>query len=84
MTSLPLGDVQVDRLNELLRWLSTQEGALHLRRREDGAETADELPEAVAQHFEATGYGALYSLTLADDQGRVGVLLYEATRSRFP
>ncbi len=83
MTSLPLGDAQVSQLNELLRWLSTQEGALHLRRREDGAETADELPEAVVQHFEATGYGALYSRTLADDQGRVGVLLYEATDPDF-
>jgi len=81
MTSLPLGDVQVDRLNDLLRWLATQDGALHLRRQK-GTEQAD-LPEAVARHFEATGYGALYSLTLADDQGRVGVLLYEATDPDF-
>ncbi len=81
MTALPLGDVQVDRLNELLRWLSTQDGALHLRR--DPGPLQAELPEAVARHFEATGYGALYSLSLADDQGRVGVLLYEATDPDF-
>ena len=31
MASLPLGDAQVERLNELLRWLSSQEDALHLR-----------------------------------------------------
>ncbi len=83
MTSLPLGDIQVDRLHELLRWLSTQEGALHLRRYDDPARVAAELPEAVSRHFEATGYRALYSLTLADDQGRVGVLLYEATDPDF-
>ena len=83
MTSLPLGDVQVDRLHELLRWLATQDGALHLRRHNDAAKTAAELPEAVSRHFEATGYRALYSLTLADDQGRVGVLLYEATDPDF-
>jgi transcriptional regulator with GAF, ATPase, and Fis domain len=83
MTTLPLGDAQVARLNELLRWLSTQDGALHLRRKGDETDTADELPEAVVQHFEATGYGALYFRTLADDQGRVGVLLYEATDPDF-
>src|SRR5277367_1289903 len=43
MTSLPLGDVQVDRLHELLRWLSTQDGVLHLRRRDDDA---PESPDA--------------------------------------
>jgi GAF domain-containing protein len=83
MSSLPLGDVQVDRLNELLRWLSTQDGTVHLRSRGDSATPAADLPEAVSRHFEATGYGALYSLTLADDQGRVGVLLYEATDPDF-
>jgi transcriptional regulator with GAF, ATPase, and Fis domain/multidrug resistance efflux pump len=83
MTTLPLGDVQIDRLNELVRWLSSQEGALHLRRYEDAEKEAAELPDAVARHFDATGYGALYSLTLADDQGRVGVLLYEASDPDF-
>jgi RND family efflux transporter MFP subunit len=83
MTSLPLGDAQVDRLRELLRWLATQDGALHLRRDDDAAKAATELPEAVSRHFETTGYRALYSLTLADDQGRVGVLLYEATDPDF-
>jgi transcriptional regulator with GAF, ATPase, and Fis domain/multidrug resistance efflux pump len=77
MASLPMGDLQVDRLSDLLRWLSTQDGTLHLRR------NAAELPDAVSRHFEATGYGALYSLTLADDQGRVGILLYEATDPEF-
>jgi transcriptional regulator with GAF, ATPase, and Fis domain len=83
MTSLPLGDVQVDRLHELLRWLATQDGALHLRQHDDAARGAADLPEAVSRHFEATGYRALYSLTLADDQGRVGVLLYEASDPDF-
>jgi transcriptional regulator with GAF, ATPase, and Fis domain len=83
MSSLPLGDVQVDRLNELLRWLSTQDGVVHFRRQANAEKSSPELPEAIVRHFEATGYGALYSLTLADDQGRVGILLYEATDPDF-
>jgi transcriptional regulator with GAF, ATPase, and Fis domain/multidrug resistance efflux pump len=82
MASLPLGDAQVDRLHELMRWLSSQPDALHLRQRgEAGADSA--LPAAVASHFEETGYRALYSLPLADDQGRVGLLLYESSEPNF-
>jgi RND family efflux transporter MFP subunit len=62
-------------LNTLLRWLTTQTAAIHLR--QPGEDAAD-LPEEVARHFAASGYRALYALPLADDQGRVGLLLYEA------
>lgn len=82
MAAIPLGDPQVDRLNRLIDWLSTQPDALHLCQREEAPADAD-LPEAVARHFELTGYRALYSLPLADDQGRVGLLLYEAEDPDF-
>ena len=78
MASIPLGDAQVDRLVELIRWLSPQTGKLHLRC-DEGADLAAE----VARHFEFTGYGALYALPLADDQGRVGMLLYEGSDPNF-
>jgi len=82
LSSLPLGDVQVDRLNELIRWLSSQTAALHLRLQ--GNTDADSgLPDAVARHFEATGHQALFALPLTDDQGRVGLLLYEASNPDF-
>jgi RND family efflux transporter MFP subunit len=76
MSSVPLGDAQVDHLQGLLRWLSTQQEPLHHRQRED--EAGEDLPAAVARHFASTGYRALYALPLSDDQGRVGVLIYEA------
>jgi GAF domain-containing protein/multidrug resistance efflux pump len=82
MAAIPLGDAQVDRLNRLIDWLSTQPDALHLCQREESA-PGTELPEVVAQHFELTGYRALYSLPLVDDQGRVGLLLYEAENPDF-
>lgn len=81
MSSIPLGDTQVDTLHELVRWLSTQQGPLHIRQTEDA--TAVDLPEAVAKHFELTGYRALFALPLMDDQGRIGVLTYEASDPDF-
>jgi RND family efflux transporter MFP subunit len=81
MESIPLGDASVDPLLSLVRWLSSQPDSLHLRQREE--EATDDIPEAVAQHFKATGYRALYSLPLKDDQGRVGVLLYESSDPDF-
>ena len=34
-------------------------------------------------HFEASDYRALFALPLADDQGRVGLLLYESSDPDF-
>jgi Biotin-lipoyl like/GAF domain len=76
MASIPIGDAQVEPLHELVRWLSSQTGPLHIRREEDAP--ADSIPEALARHFDVTGYRALYALPLTDDQGRVGVLMYES------
>ncbi|MGC2502102.1 MAG: GAF domain-containing protein, partial [Silvibacterium sp.] len=84
MSSLPLGDAQVEQVQELVRWLSSQSGFQHLRqRRESGANAEVDLPAEVARHFEVTGYRALYSLPLTDDQGRVGLLLYESSEPNF-
>lgn len=80
MTSLPMGDARVNLLEELTRWLSAQDEPLHFRRAED--EEA-ELPGEVAHHFDETGYRALYSLPLTDEQGRVGVLFYESSEPDF-
>ena len=82
MANIPMGDAQVDRLLELMRWLSPQAAPLHLRRTGDAMEDAG-LPEEVANHFERTGLAGLYSVPLVDDQGRVGLLLYEGNDPDF-
>jgi RND family efflux transporter MFP subunit len=82
MTSLPLGDAKVTQVEEILRWLATQPGALQLSRH-DGAEEQADLPEAVTRHFDASGNRGLFSLPLVDDQGRVGLLLYESSDPDF-
>ena len=84
MATLPLGDVNVERLNELTRWLTSQSELLHLRKRDDSAaDTPDQLPASVARYFQETGFRALYALPLTDDQGRVGLLLYESSDPDF-
>jgi GAF domain-containing protein len=84
MSSLPFGDARVEQLHELIRWISSYNDAQHLRQQdESGDETQEELPPEVVSHFAATGYRALYSLPLVDDQGRVGLLLYESSDPDF-
>jgi RND family efflux transporter MFP subunit len=82
MTSLPLGDAKVSQVEEILRWLATQPESLQLSRH-DGSPDQAELPEPVARHFEESGYRGLFSLPLVDDQGRVGLLLYESSEPDF-
>ena len=84
MTSLPLGDVQVERLHELVRWLSSEPDSLHLKRHEESdAEAKAELPPVVARHFERDRLSRSLLLPLTDDQGRVGLLLYESSNPDF-
>lgn len=82
MAALPLGDIAVERLNQLMRWLSTQQETIHIRQTED-AETATEISGPVAEYLTATGFRALYATPLVDDQGRVGVLTYESSHADF-
>jgi GAF domain-containing protein/multidrug resistance efflux pump len=82
MTSLPLGDAKVAEVEEILRWLSTQPGTVQLSRH-GGAEEQAGLPEPVTRHFDASGSRGLFSLPLVDDQGRVGLLLYESSDPDF-
>ncbi len=84
MASLPLGDAQVERLSELMNWLSSQPDSLYLNLHEETAdEERENLPAAVLHYFDETGSRGLYSLPLNDDQGRVGLLLYVSSVPDF-
>ena len=84
MARLPMGDPAVERVEQLVNWLSSEPDALNISWREgsESDESADMAPE-VRHHFEETGYRALYSLPLNDDQGRVGVLIFESSDPDF-
>jgi RND family efflux transporter MFP subunit len=81
MSSLTLGDAQVEHLRELMRWLSSNFELLHIRLDDDSDKS--DIPEPLLRHFEQTGSHAIYALPLTDDQGRVGMLLYESADSDF-
>ena len=84
MSSLPFGDARVEQLHELIRWISSRDDAQHIRQRNESTDDPqEELPPEILSHFVATGYRALYSLPLVDDQGRVGLLLYESSDPDF-
>jgi RND family efflux transporter MFP subunit len=79
-----MGDPTVERVEQLVSWLSTEPDVLHISWHE-GSES-DERPELapeVLHHFEETGYRALYTVPLNDDQGRVGMLIFESSEPDF-
>lgn len=84
MARLPMGDPAVGRVEHLVNWLSSEPDALNISWHEgsESDESADLAPE-VRHHFEETGYRALYSLPLHDDQGRVGLLIFESSDPDF-
>ena len=81
LATLPLGDITVEQLNKLMRWLSNESELVNLRQAE--SEEPSDLPGPVTEYFAATGYRALYAIPLVDDQGRVGVLTYESSDADF-
>ena len=84
MASIPAGDLQVEHLRELLQWLSSFDQQLLIRQHGNEPETEDpRVRAAIGKHFEASDYRALFALPLADDQGRVGLLLYESSDPNF-
>ena len=83
MAALPLGDLTVERLNQLMRWLSTQTEILYLRQDNAEDEEQADLPKPVAEYFAATGFRGLYAIPIADDPGRLGMLTYESGDPNF-
>lgn len=84
MAALPLGDIHVEQLNQLMRWLSTVDELVYLKQLDSpNGETATDLPKPVVDYFAETGSRALYAIPLEDDQGRVGVLTYESSDTDF-
>jgi RND family efflux transporter MFP subunit len=84
MANIPAGEFQVERLRELLQWLSSYDRQLLIRQHQEEPETDDaRVRAAIGKHFEASGYRALFALPLSDDQGRVGLLLYESSDPDF-
>ncbi|HEY0759589.1 MAG TPA: GAF domain-containing protein [Acidisarcina sp.] len=84
METIRAGDASVDRLRELVQWLSTHFEQLLVRQHGAVAEHEDAtISSAIGRYFEESGYRSLFALPLTDDQGRVGLLLYESSDPDF-
>lgn len=84
MPAIPTGDVQVEQLRKILEWLARRDGQLLVRQHDEEPEHEDaEVRAALKRHFEESGYRAIFALPLTDDQGRLGLLLYESSDPDF-
>jgi RND family efflux transporter MFP subunit len=79
-----MGDPAVSRVEQLVNWLSGEPEALNVSWHEGSAgDNSADLAPAVRDHFEQTGYRALNTLPLIDEQGRVGLLIFESSDPDF-
>jgi RND family efflux transporter MFP subunit len=84
MDTIRTGDATVEKLRSLLHWLERTDASLLVRQHDDTPETDDpDVRNTVGDYFAETGCRAMFALPLSDDQGRVGLLLYESSNPDF-
>jgi RND family efflux transporter MFP subunit len=84
MANIPAGDAAVEQLRGLLAWLANRDEMLFVRQHGDEPEHPDPaVREYLKKYFQDSGNRAIYALPLTDDQGRLGLLLYESSDPDF-
>ena len=84
VTELKPGNPEAARLNELLQWVAPLHEELRVSQTGDEVDNPREETRAkFKQYFAETGMRGFYSLSLTDDQGRVGVLAFESSNPDF-
>jgi len=84
MDEVQAGDPDVERLRELLDWVSISSGPLHISQHENEINADREETRAkFERYFAESGMRGFYALPLADDEGRVGVLCFESSDPDF-
>jgi len=77
-------DPAVRRLREMLEWCSVSDESIYVFQRGDEIKADDEPTRTrFRQYFEQTGIRAWYSVPLADEQGRLGILAFESGNPDF-
>jgi len=78
------GDVEMKRLKDMLEWASISNEEIFVTLRDDKIDSDREETRAKFQeYFAQTGRHAFFSLPLADDDGRVGILAFESSDPDF-
>lgn len=79
MRQVNYGDSSVVRLRDLIEWLTFVRDELFVTQKgEDIAGIADDNKHQFREYFAASGVRCFYARPLADDQGRLGLLIFEA------
>lgn len=83
-TQLNTDDPQYKRLRELLQWSAVLNEPLLVTQHEDEIDSDREETKAkFHEYFADTGMRACHLLPLVDEEGRVGILLFESTDANF-
>jgi RND family efflux transporter MFP subunit len=83
-TEINPSDPEIRRLDEMLRWGSMFSESLHVREKDGEIEAPrEESRGKFLEYFRESGMRAWYSLPLADDTGRLGVLSLESSDPDF-
>lgn len=82
--SIPAGDITVEQLRKLVAWLAKFDEILLVRQHADEPEHEDPSVRGfLKEYFQESGMRAIYALPLSDDQGRLGMLVYESSVPDF-
>ncbi|HVP52579.1 MAG TPA: efflux RND transporter periplasmic adaptor subunit [Terriglobales bacterium] len=77
-------DPNIKRLSDMLQWASMFDRELFVRARGEQIETPlDETRDKFYEYFRDSGARAWYSIPLADETGRVGILSFESSDPDF-
>lgn len=84
MEQINPGAREVSQLEDLIPAVSNvREATFILQRADDIVAPEESMKAPVRKYFEETGMRALYALPLADDEGRLGMLLFESSDPEF-
>lgn len=84
MEQINPGAREISQLDAVIPCVSNSTEAVFIVQRDETVHAADEAMKApFANYFEETGMRAFYALPLADDEGRLGMLLLESADPDF-
>ena len=84
MRRINFGDSSVVRLRDFLEWLSFSSDEIYVKQSGERLSGAPAEQEAgFREYFAATNVRGFYARPLADDQGRLGMLVYESQQPEF-
>ena len=77
------GDTSIRELRDLIEWLSFSRDDLLVSWKDEEVAGAGDHRENFQHYFEKSGMCGIFARPLADDQGRLGMLVYESTSPDF-